>query len=514
MSSFCLYHRGPEEVFKFLSAIMETNALLWEKISLQEQIINQQKERLALQQKSIKHLEEQVVLLKAQLAEFSALKERVEELEAQKKKNSRNSSKPPSSDDFIKPKSRRKKSDKPPGGQKGHAGHTLKMVDTPDHIIICSVDNCKSCGHSLKETTASGYERCQRFDLPELNLEVTEYQAEIKRCAHCDTVNKGAFPEEVPLPVQYGNNIKAFVVYCNQQQLIPYERTRELIRDIFNHEISEGTLFNFNDAAYQALETTEETIKEKLISSTLLHLDETGIRVAGARQWLHVSSTDKLTFYAYHAKRGSGATDEIGILPRFEGTAVHDYRKSYLNYKCAHSLCNAHHLRELTGILENTGQTWCQEMIDLLLEIKSAVDDKRPNADRLTPDEIKGFETRYNYILEKGYLDNPPPFKEKGKRGRTKQSKAKNMLDRLRDHQKEVLAFMYDFTIPFDNNLAERDLRMVKVKQKISGVFRSAHGANMFCRIRGYISTARKNSVPILKAIKSALEDKPFVPEF
>jgi hypothetical protein len=227
---------------------------------------------------------------------------------------------------------------------------------------------------------------------------------------------------------------------------------------------------------------------------------------------MHVASTEKLTHYAYHTKRGSEATDAIGILPEFQGTAVHDFWKSYLNYKCSHALCNAHHIRELTGIMELTGQKWPQEMIDLLLEIKEAVENRKAQAKELYPKQIVAFEQKYDEILQKGFLVNPPPVKERGKRGRPKQSKAKNLLDRLQGYRKETLAFMYDFQVPFDNNLAERDLRMVKVKQKISGVFRSNYGAKMYCRIRGYISTARKNSVPVLAAIKSALEGNPFVP--
>ncbi len=435
-----MYHRGPEELFKFFSTIVSTNTLLFEKLSLQEQLIKQQAE--------------QIKLMEAQIAELPALKERLEELEEQKKKNSRNSSKPSSSDDFIKPKSLRKKSDKPSGGQEGHKGHTLKMVENPDHIVVCEVDSCINCGHSLEESAVINVEKRQKHDIPEPHMEVTEYQSETKHCLYCDTVNKAAFPEDVPLPVQYGNNFKTLAIYLNQYQLIPYERTCELILDLFNHELSEGSLYNFNNTAFEALKTTEAEIKARLINSPVLHVDETGMRVEGTRQWFHVSSTANLTFYAYHAKRGSDATDEINILPKFSGIAVHDYWKSYLNYKCDHSLCNAHHLRELTGIFEKTGQAWCQEMIDLLLDIKSVVDEKRPYTDRLTPEEITGFEKRYHSILEAGFLINPPPVKEKGKRGRPKQSKAKNMLDRLRDHQKEVLAFMYFFSVPFDNNLA------------------------------------------------------------
>lgn len=470
-----IYNAGPEATYKLLMSFMQVNQALTKRAE--------------------------------------QLEERVEGLESSVNKNSRNSSKPPSTDEFVKPKSQRKKSSKSSGGQKGHKGKTLEISDTPDHRVVHSADNCGGCGSSLDEVQPDHVERRQVYDLPPLQVEVTEHLVENKICPCCGKQNKACFPEQVNHPVQYGNNIKGLLIYLNQYQLLPYERLVELFSDLFNHPISEGTLYNTNLAVYEALESTENEIVEQLIHSTAVHFDETGMRVEGKRQWMHVASTENLTHYAYHAKRGSDATDDIGILPEFNGTAVHDYWKSYLNYKCSHALCNAHHIRELTGIAESTGQQWPQEMIDLLLEIKEEVEDRKAKAIELTPEELAAFEQKYNEILQKGFLVNPPPVKEKGKRGRPKQSKAKNLLDRLQEHRDETLAFMYDFQVPFDNNLAERDLRMVKVKQKISGVFRSDFGAKMYCRIRGYISTARKNSAPVLNAIKSALEGKPFVPD-
>ena len=479
-----IYQAGPEAVYQLVSGIIETKMMFMDKVaSLSQQV--------ALQE------------------------ERIKELEAQFKKNSRNSSKPPSSDEFIKPKSQRKKSGKPSGGQKGHKGDTLKMTDTPDNIVTHRVKTCRGCGHSLEEVQPQGVERRQVFDLPPLKIKVTEHQTESKLCPYCGLKNKSPFPEGVGLPVQYGDNLKAFLVYLNQYQMTPYKRVVELIQDVYGHRLSQGTLFNAIGAAYETLEPLEEKIINQLVGAPVVHLDETGIRVLDQRQWLHVISTETLTYYAHHEKRGSKATDEIGILPRFKGLSVHDFWKPYFKYDCGHALCNAHHLRELTGILELNQQKWPQEMIELLLEIKATVDERKPTTTKLKADEIKSFEQRYDRTIEKGYLENPPPAKllEK-KRGRKKQSKAKNMLDRLKEHRRETLAFMYNFEVPFDNNLAERDLRMIKVKQKISGIFRSNQGAKMFCRIRGYISMARKNSIPVLDAIKSALGGNPFVPEF
>ena len=447
------------------------------------------------------------------MEQIEQLEKRVQELEARLNKNSRNSSKPPSSDEFVKPKSRRKKSSKRPGGQKGHKGHTLKMSDKPDHSIIHTLETCHGCGHTLEEVATDSIEKRQVFDIPPLKVEIIEHLIEKKTCPYCGQKNKASFPEGVTQPAQYGNNIKSLLVYLNQYQLLPYDRLVELFADIFNHNISEGTLYNTNRLVYKVLETTEKKIMEQIINSPIIHVDETGMRINAIRQWLHVTSTKKHTYYANHLKRGSIATDAIGILPIYQGTAVHDFWKTYLNYKCSHALCNAHHLRELTEIIELTGQDWPQEMIDLLLEIKGTVNERKLTATELKIKEIKDFEARYDLIVEKGFKANPPPVKIKGKRGRPKQGKERNMLNRLQNYQREVLAFMYGFRIPFDNNQAERDIRMMKVKQKISGVFRSDLGAKMFCRIRGYISTARKNSVPVLTAILSALEGKPFVPE-
>jgi len=474
-----IYHTGPEAVFELLEVMSK-----------------------------------KIVLLEEQASKLPALQTQVADLEARLHMNSRNSSKPPSTDEFCKPKSRREKSDKPSGGQKGHPGHTLKMTANPDFTVTHRMDSCSNCGEHLELIETPDYEKRQVFDLPKLKMEVTEHRCERGKCPHCGCISKSAFPEDVTQSVQYGNNLKSLCIYLKEYQLLPYDRLTEFFEDVFRHTISEGTLFNFNCATYKALESVEVEIKDRVAAANVAHFDETGVRVLGIRQWLHVASTPNLTHYAYHAKRGNQATDDIDILPRFKGTAVHDFWKPYLTYKCSHSLCNAHQIRELIAIKERTGQQWSQEMIDLLLEIKAAVEERKSIANAFEPEHIDIYLQKYQQIISRGYLDNPPPDEPpKKKRGRTKQSKAKNMLDRLRNYQRETLAFMYDFNVPFENNLGERDLRMMKVKQKISGTFRSELGAKMFCRIRGYISTARKNSIPVLTAIKSALAGKPFIPD-
>lgn len=381
-----IYNAGPEAVYKLLSAIMETNIRLSVQVAIQE--------------------------------------ERIKELEDRLNKNSRNSNKPPSSDEFVKPKSQRKKSGKKSGGQKGHKGHTLKMTDTPDKIVTHRVKTCQGCGHPLENEPARGVEKRQVYDIPLPEMMVTEHRAENKICPRCDLENKASFPKEVDQSVQYGNNLKSLLVYLNQYQMIPYKRAVELIEDIYGFSLSEATVFNSISAAFEALEPVERKIIDQIARSPVVHVDETGMRIEAKRQWLHVISTETLTHYGCHPKRGNAATEAIGVLPKVTGKAVHDYWKPYYRYDIDHFLCNAHHLRELTGISELTGQHWPLEMIDLLLEIKARVDGKRPIADQLNPEEIKSFEQRYSRIIDKGYLENPPPAESKTKR-RGEKSKAR-----------------------------------------------------------------------------------------
>lgn len=446
------------------------------------------------------------------------LKERIKLLEDQIAKDSHNSSKPPSSDKLRKKtiRSLRKCSNRTAGGQNGHKGSTLQMVDTPDRIVTHSVYQCQHCSCSLQGSEVIGYERRQEFDIPPLKIEVTEHRAEIKNCHYCGQRNKAVFPQEIQNTVQYGSRLKSLSVYLMQYQLLPYERTSEFVHDIFNHSLSQGTLYNTNKRCYEALETVEQEIKRHLKESPVVNFDETGLYCKGKRNWLHVSSTPEATYYIHHQRRGKEAMDEMNILPQFKGTAVHDYWKPYFKYSCKHALCNAHHLRELTFVHEQYNEQWAKKMIELLLKIKGTVQQTKPHADCLDKKTVKKFESKYNRITKEGLNVNSPSESEgqPNKRGRKKQSKSKNLLDRLKTSRKEALAFMYNFQVPFDNNLAERDIRMTKVQQKISGCFRSENGAKFFCRIRGYISTIRKHNINVLDAIQSAITCNPFVPQF
>jgi transposase len=456
-----------------------------------------------------------IEVISAQDAEIRKLKDHVRELESRQKKTSQNSHKPPSSDGYQKPnpKSQRQKSGKKSGGQLGHPGKTLEQTTTPDNIILHEVSVCEGCGCQLSADGVLDYDRRQEFEIPPIKYVVNEHRAEIKKCVRCGLINRGEFPNKIKQPVQYGIRMKAISSYLSQYQLIPYDRLQELFKDLYSINISKGTLFAINKTCHKNLEETANEIKSVITNSDYANFDETGIRVAGKLHWLHVASTRHLTHYELHKKRGPDGVSASEILPRFKGLATHDHWSPYFKYQeCDHSLCNAHHLRELTYIEETYRQKWCETMKTCLLNIKKMVDDRKVKGfNYLDTKSIKRIEKKYDDVLKEAYKEYLliPALYTKFQGGKPKQHPSKNLLDRLTQKKKETLAFMYDFNVPFDNNQAERDIRMTKVKQKISGCFRSPLGGEIFCRVRGYISTARKNSVSILKALNAVFETKP-----
>jgi transposase len=483
-----IYQAGPDALVTWIEQLLATHAG-----QLAQLLANQAV------------LEQQVHLLTARLTE----------LESRLNKDSHNSHQPPSSDGPAKrphPRSLRKRSGKKSGGQAGHPGVTRCLVDEPDHIIAYVPPVCTGCGASLETAPELGRERRQVIEIPEPRPVVTEHQAARKVCPTCKTVTAGVFPAEVSQPVQFGPRAQAATVYLQTYQLLPFERTVECLGDLFGLYPSEGTLASAQARAYARLAGVEQAIRTGLQQADVVHVDETGQRVAGRTAWVHVISTAWLTFYAPHAKRGREAIDAIGLLLSCTGRRVHDAWAPYLSLPGLYALCNAHLLRELIGLHEDTGQTWLPKLIRLLVSMQTAVAEaQRAGQTELPPKQRAGYEAAYTRFLNEGLLANPPP-KPTGKRGRPKQTPARNLLDRLVTHRGAILAFLQDFRVPFDNNQAERDLRMLKVKHKVSGGFRSPDGAAYFCRIRGYISTLRKQGYSVLDGLTSVFEGQPLRP--
>ena len=422
--------------------------------------------------------------------------------------NSKNSSKPPSADP-NRVKEPKNKSDRKPGGQKGRLGTTLQQVDDPDEVEVLKVDRSTLPRGRYRDV---GYEARQVIDL-DISKVVTEYQAQILE----DQNGKryvAPFPDGVTRPVQYGIGVKVNSVYMSQQQLIPYNRIEDHFLDQMQIPVSSGSIFNFNQEAYVRLEFFDQWVRMQLASSSLLHVDETGINIGGKRVWLHSASNDKFTCFHPHGKRGGEALDDMGIVPLFQGILCHDHWKPYYAYDVTHALCNAHHLRELERAWEQDGQQWAQQMIILLKEINKATHEAGGCLDVLLSQQ---YRKHYRDLLEEAERECPAPdeAERKGKRGKLARSKARNLLERLRDFEDDVLRFMDEMEVPFSNNQAENDLRMTKVQQKISGCFRSVEGAKIFCRIRGYLSTCRKQGLTASEALRLLFGGKrpPFMAE-
>jgi len=430
-------------------------------------------------------------------------------------KDSTNSSKPPSTDNKLTQKSNNKKtaSKKRRGGQQGHKGRTLKMVANPDNIVILEASVCR-CGHHLGDVAVSKVIKRQSFDLPKIKMVVTEFEQHTKVCPCCSFVNTTAFPKNITTTTQYGDNLKSFIAYCNTYQMIPYDRISEMIEDLTSHRVSNGTLYNTLNSYYDKLEVYEEAIKALARKEKVLNCDETGVNVKGDLHWMHTVSSSVMTYYLLHKKRGTIAMDVMEILPQYKGIAVHDHWSPYNKYSCSHSFCNAHHLRELNFITQSEKVLWSENMHTLLCRMNQEVAKaKARDKENFSKDKIEQFGHYYDSICNGAMVYYPPPEKvSKKTKGRTAQAKGKNLLDRFVKHKDEVLRFSTNFSVPFTNNLAERDLRMIKVKEKISGTFASFKGGEIFARIRGYISTVKKNNRPVLEELNNVLRGEAYIP--
>ena len=435
---------------------------------------------------------------------------KVRQLEDRQALNSSNSSQPPSSDGLTKPplRSLRQKTGRKPGGQPGHPGHTLEPVKKPDQVTVHPLHRCP-CGHcggvSLADQPVLDYERRQVFDLPPLRLTVTEHQAEIKRCPRSGWLVKAALPAGVEAAVQYGPHFRGFTLYFFNQQLLPFDRLRQTCLDLFGQPLSLGTLSQTNARAYQTLDPVEAAVIRALLQALVVNVDESGLRVAGRLHWLHVACTPHLTFYGVHGKRGTEAMDALGVLPHCRHWLVHDHWKPYYKYDALHALCNQHLLRELKFLVEQHQEAWAAELSRFLLDWK---DDPLIHSG-LDEAQFKRAHARYQAIVRQGRRAYP---RRQPGQGRTRQCKAANLLDRLEDFDLSVLAFLIDPNVPFTNNQGEQDIRMIKIKQKISGCFRTLFGAQVFARIRSYLSTCRKQGRNLWEACYQVVIGQPFMP--
>ncbi len=450
----------------------------------------------------------------ARIVELEAL---VVELRARLDQNSRNSSKPPSSDGYAKPEAKRdrslrRRSGRKPGGQTGHEGHRLERREDPDRAVLHRVEVCDCCGRDLTGVAIVESQSRQVFDLPELpGLECVAHWIQKRRC-ECGNLASSSFPAEATAPTCYGPRIRALGIYLVSYQHLPYERAAEILTDWVKAPISVATLQAFVTQGAAGLGGFLEEIRGQLQDAEVAHFDETGGRVDGRLQWIHTASTDALTLLTTHRKRGVEAMDDAGVLPNFTGVAVHDGWAPYRSYENSlHALCGAHHLRELTGA-EEQGQAWAVAMICLLLDTKDAVEQaKAAGRRRLSAKTLAELHSSYRGVIALGHEANPGLVGETSGR-RPKRTKAQNLLLRLDERESEVLRFATDFQVPFDNNLAERDIRMIKLQQKISGCWRTTQGAERFLAIRSYLSTARKQGQRPIDALTALTSGRPWLP--
>ena len=498
------YQRGPAAVLRLFEEALGTRAIYGPPDP------DMQQRTIDVLSEDIGRLKRQISRLKAALGEARGevdwLRRRNTELEKLVTKDSHNSSRPPSTDPpwAKRTKSLRRPSGKRPGGQPGHAGHTLRLTQTPQRVVTHRPARCRHCACSLAGARAGGVERRQVVELIPARLRVTEHRAEVVRCSSCGRRTKAGFPSGVTAAVQYGPSLMARALYLHDYQLLPYARAAEAMRELFGCAMSAGTLSSAVRRCATGLAETEMKIKKGLRRSPIIHADETGLRVKGKLAYVHVASNERLTHYAADVRRGKAAIDEIDILPSYRGTCVHDGWFSYTHYSnCRHALCGAHLLRELTYFeeLSEVTKAWAAPLKELLLEMKGVAE--REGAP-VPAWEVEELTARYDRRVAEGQEAQPPPDIPP-----LACRQAHSLLRRLERRKEELLRFLSDPAVPFDNNLAERDLRMVKLQQKVSGCFRTGEGARRFCRIRSYVSTTRKQGRGVLAALEGACKGEP-----
>jgi len=470
-------------------------------LTRQAQLERENKE-LTLRVQQLEEIEQKYTVLKE---ENTALKARVTELENRLNSNSSNSSKPPSSDGYKKkPAFPRKKKGKQ-GGQEGHKGRTLQQVEHPDEIVKHKPGPC-DCGYKFEDDELVLSEKRQVFDLPQPQLEVIEHQLLKGQCPDCGKWHKGSAPDGVNAPVQYGNGVKALSVLLNVDYRIPFKKIHGFFSDLFGYAINEATVYSASQQCYKKLEETEEVIKSKVAGSDVVHADETGLRVAGKLHWLHTATSRLYTYLFVHEKRGRLALEsDKSILDRIRGWLVHDCLSSYFNFhKIRHAICGAHIVRELEGLIESEQSKWARVFQNFLWSVY-----EMPFEERVK--RRPHIESRYNLICTLGERAEPPPYKTPGKRGRYKRTKGRNLVERLIREKEAVLAFAFNKEVPFTNNLAERDIRPAKVKQKISNCFRTFSGAEIYARIEGFVSTARKHDRNVFSELCSTFKGVNFI---
>jgi transposase len=439
---------------------------------------------------------------------------RIADLEERLGRNPRNSSMPPSAEGFSKPpapnRAERRAAKRRPGKQPGTEGKHLAQVQDPDDVQIHAPTVCGGCGGSLEGADVVDIERRQVFELPPIRPFVTEHRMERRRCA-CGCETKAAPPKEATAPTCYGPGVRALAAYLAVYQHLPYDRMAQLFGDVLGIEVSVGALASIVTEAGGALGLFTDVVRDLLIDAPAVNFDETGARVAGSLHWVHVACTALYTFIDCHKKRGTVALDALGVIEAMRGTAIHDGYASYRTYDVVHQLCNAHHIRELDAIFEALDQEWADEMIALLIEAKEIVETARAaGADRLEKGALHSIRVRYGKLIQKGWAANPEP--EKGKLAGY-EKKAFNLLTRLDTQRADVLRFATDFALSWDNNQAERDVRMVKLQQKISGTWRTLEGARGYCAIRSYVSTMKKQGQPLLAGLRLLFEGGVWLPE-